>query len=604
MNRIKQFFDVIGSLHSFFEGTRRSILIVCSLTFVYTLLEGIGITGLIPLFYRLSPQSGEETSRIAEIVETGFSYFHLPYTLTTIFLVILLIFIVKGGFHFLSEYSQDRFKFAFERDLRNKIARNLFNVRWVYFTRQSRGNLTSDLFTLPKKARKLLGKIFFVLVNVTMSLVYVGIAFTISPPVTAGALGIVGLLAVGLIPLTRKTREWSEQRVKTNRKMQRKGEQFLSTFKKVKSSGRSETIRKRFSRIVDEYCSRQVAVQLLDKISRVGIEFAAEITVLVFLLVCTTGFGIGIAELGVIAILLWRVVNNAFNLKEVQAIAQTIPDIELLQDRIKEYHSRSEDRGTNRQEVTFENEIHLENATYHFQKEQESSKQNQEKPSRPVLDNVSLRIKKGQMVGIVGKSGSGKTTVLDLILGLLQPEEPAVFVDGTNLHECNLENWRSRIGYVPQDISLLDETVVENIRFYRDLSDDQVREAAKKANADEFISDLEDGYQTMVGAEGIKLSGGEKQRIALAAALAGNPEVLMLDEATSDLDAVSEGKIKQALSTVRNEVTIISISHRLSAVEEADIIYVLQEGKVAEEGTREELLGQDGLFSTMYAEQT
>ena len=195
------------------------------------------------------------------------------------------------------------------------------------------------------------------------------------------------------------------------------------------------------------------------------------------------------------------------------------------------------------------------------------------------------------MIGLIGPSGAGKTTTVDLLLRLFRPQSGELLIDGVNIDEMDKKSWRNNIGYVSQDIFLLNDTIENNIRFYDDsLSPKDIADATKSANIYDFIETLPDKLQTIVGERGIQLSGGQRQRIVLARILARKPSILILDEATSALDNESEHKIQEAIRDLRGKLTIIIVAHRLSTVIHSNRILVLKDGIIAEEGSPQELL--------------
>jgi ATP-binding cassette subfamily B protein len=218
----------------------------------------------------------------------------------------------------------------------------------------------------------------------------------------------------------------------------------------------------------------------------------------------------------------------------------------------------------------------------------------------PVLNDINITIKKGEMTAIVGESGSGKSTLIDLLIGLYEPDKGKILADKKPLQEFDIYSFRRHIGYVPQDTVLFNDTVKNNLLWSNEeASGKEIIEVCKLANADEFIMNLSDGYDTVVGERGVKLSGGERQRIALARALLRKPELLILDEATSALDSRSELLIKSAIENIAHKTTLVVIAHRLSTIVNADIIYVLQKGRIVGQGTSAELLNNDANFSHM-----
>ncbi len=225
-------------------------------------------------------------------------------------------------------------------------------------------------------------------------------------------------------------------------------------------------------------------------------------------------------------------------------------------------------------------------------------------PEKPVLSNVMLHVRGGESVALVGSNGAGKTTLVNQLLRFLTPVSGRVLVDGQDLASVDLRTLRRQIGVVTQETILFSGTILENIRYgCPEATDEQIVEAARVANAYDFIMALPHGFQTDVGERGQRLSGGQLQRIALARAILNNPPILILDEATSAVDAESEALIQEALARLTQGRTVFSIAHRMSTVRRSDRIIVMEHGRIVEEGRHDELLARDGSYRKLFAEQ-
>jgi ABC-type multidrug transport system fused ATPase/permease subunit len=228
-----------------------------------------------------------------------------------------------------------------------------------------------------------------------------------------------------------------------------------------------------------------------------------------------------------------------------------------------------------------------------------------------VLHNVDISIPVNSTVALVGESGAGKSTLVDMLTLMLRPRRGEIRIDDVPGCEIDLTSWRSQIGYVSQETVVFDDTIANNISLWQgDIEDDpalreRVIDAARRANAHHFIEDFSNGYQTVVGDRGVRLSGGQKQRLFVARELFKQPNLLLLDEATSDLDTASEQHIQDSIDALQGEVTVVIIAHRLSTVKNADRVYVLDEGRVIEEGSYHELRAREnGEFREMVEMQS
>lgn len=221
-----------------------------------------------------------------------------------------------------------------------------------------------------------------------------------------------------------------------------------------------------------------------------------------------------------------------------------------------------------------------------------------------VLEDINLKVSKGEVIAIVGPTGSGKTTLINLILRFYDPQKGSVKIDGHNLRDLKIKSLRDLMGMVSQDTVLFNDTVRANIAYgHLEASEDAIKEAARKAFADDFVKDMPKGYDTIIGDRGFKLSGGEKQRLTIARAILKNPPILILDEATSQLDAASERYVQDALDYLMQNRTVFVIAHRLATIRKASRILVINEGRIIETGTHEELLEKGGLYSHLHSLQ-
>ena len=224
---------------------------------------------------------------------------------------------------------------------------------------------------------------------------------------------------------------------------------------------------------------------------------------------------------------------------------------------------------------------------------------------KPVIEDLSFAVEPGEMIGLAGHSGAGKSTLVNLICRFYEPREGAILIDGRDTRQVNLQSLREQIGVVLQDPFLFNGTVADNIAYgHPEASLEEIVGAAKAANGHDFIMDMPDGYDTMVGERGIRVSGGERQRLSIARAILRDPRILILDEATSNVDTRTEAQIQEALERLVRGRTTFAIAHRLSTLKNARRLLILDKGRLAEIGTHDELIARDGIYANLCRMQT
>jgi ABC-type multidrug transport system fused ATPase/permease subunit len=471
--------------------------------------------------------------------------------------------------------------------LLGELFEDIFSAKWSMFASDSQGKV---LNTLVREA-PLAGNAFWALglffSDVFLLLFCLAVPFLISWQVTLVGLATGAILAAPFILVGRVSYRLGQQTTDRANEMSSIIQESLSSAKVILCFGSQKQFVESFRLVAKSYCKAYM--------NSYGLRFSVPmlynpcgIIAMIAALFAAEKVGLTLSETAVLLYALMRCVPYTSSLVERKHLLdnyspsfEQVQAVKLRAQGMKQRSGTKEFRG-------FEREITLEEASFSY-------------PGRsPVLVDVNVTIPKNTMIGIVGPSGSGKTSLVDIIVGFHELASGRVAIDDNCLADYDIISYRSKIGYVPQDSTLFNTTILNNLLWTRpNATEEDIREACRKAHATEFIESLPEGLDTVVGDRGIRLSGGQSQRLALARAILRRPDILILDEATSSLDTQSEKLIQQAIDSLARETTLVIIAHRLSTIANSDYIYVLDAGRVVEQGTYGELTNLDGLFASM-----
>ena len=521
-----------------------------------------------------------------------------PDSLTRLPLLLMLLFIVRGIASFISGYGMKWVATRVVMDLRREMFDKLQTLPIHYFDNHSSGNIISKhtfnaarvtaaatqvVITLVKDSLIIIGLLAYALyLNWQLSL----IVFLIAPPT-----------ALIINYFSKRMRKLSRSLQDSVGELTRIIQEAINGNREIKIFGGEDYEKQRFQKInnwIRRYHMKVAAASEMN-VPVVQVLTAASLTIVVYFAALQSQSGeitVGefvalITALALLSSPIKRLTKVNVHLQGGLAAAESV--FSLIDEFQEIDHGQTlVDRASGN--------IEFINVSYtHYGSE------------GPVLHDVNLKIAAGETIALVGPSGGGKTTLASLLPRFYNPSAGTILLDGTDTQELKLTSLREQIAYVGQHIILFNETVAANIAYGaqgRDAGEQEIRDAAERAHALEFIEKLPDGFNTLIGENGVRLSAGQRQRIAIARALIKDAPVLILDEATSALDTESEKIVQLALDTLRSGRTSLIIAHRLSTIENADRIMAMQDGRIVEEGTHSELLQRDGVYARLYKAQT
>lgn len=586
IHKIRKTFSLFKKAYA---SSKLQILILIWVGFASGLLEGIGINALIPLFSFAAGQPFTGANFISTFIERAFSYAHIDFSIKYLLIFIVTLFIFKELFIFYGKYLQNLIAMNYGKKLRMALLDETLEAEWGYLLNQKVGHLSTIILMESATVASLLGTISSVILTMTTLSVYVFMAFLISWQATAGAFGLGLVLIVASKPFIDKARRIVREKVDDAKELSHFINEVTLGAKAIKTSLatprvllKAEYFFENFRRLKIRYFVYHGAFG--SAIQPISVIFIS--TIFVFLYK-TSGFNLG--SFIALVYLIQRIFSYTYQIdSNIHKINAGIPYLQSVIGYFEEIRKYRE-RDTGKNPFVFKHDFTLRNVSFSHDKKGD------------IIRNINLSVAKGDSIGIIGPSGAGKTTFVDIILRLLTPRTGALFLDGENMENISLKEWRSHVGYVSQDIHLINDTIANNISFFMPLAREEIEHAAQDANIGEFVKSLPHGFETIIGDRGVKLSMGQRQRVSIARALARKPELLIFDEATSSLDNESELRIQETVENLRGKVTMIVVAHRLSTVLNCDRVCVLNSGEIIEQGNPRALLeDKSSYFYKMY----
>jgi ABC-type multidrug transport system fused ATPase/permease subunit len=595
--QIKKGFNVLISAFTPYKVLFFLVLLVDG---VKVILEVLLPILFLPVFDNLLGTQ-DETVNLLGGLDSIMSWMKTSFGFSAITVSLLLLLSVsfsKCIFGVLFSYLNLKLSYSYARDMRDIIFQDLLKTKWLYQLEKRVGDSIDIIVNQVERSRVCLTDTMAFFDLAGMAILYtIGAAYIfgksnsmsyITILVAGGAVVLIGAV---ILPIAFVSRYYGKKLIQVTHDLTNHMEESLSGFKIVKAC-RMEKSAGKFvagkTEIWRRYC---MIVDLMKNVPTHVLEFIVIFGLACFLVLMNKYQLVGLSGAAVTGMLLYRCFTRISTLQTFWVrIFQNISCINYVQDFHAELLKNTE-QSTGKTINSFE-KIEFKNFDFQYVSDQHA------------LQDLSLDINCGETIGIVGGSGAGKTTFVDVMLSFLPPTSGQVLVNGISMQDMNPQKWRDLIGYVPQEAVMFNESVRYNITLGRtDISEDEIRRAAKMANADDFIEQLSDGYETVIGKRGSKISGGQRQRLAMVRALVRKPQILILDEVTSAVDAHTEKRMQDALNRLKGEMTIIVVAHRLATVMKSDRILVLDKGLLAENGTPAELLKKKGMFSELVSLQ-
>ncbi len=560
------------------EGIRLLIMII-----LMGLFDVLGIASIMPFMTLISdPEVIEKNNYLLSI----YTYFNFSNYSEFIFFsgaIVIALIIVSSLFKLVTSYLVYRFTFMREHSISVRMLKGYLNQPYEWFLNQHSSELSKSLLADVREviARTFITS-FLIISNSFTVILIVCLLIYVDPTVAITAFLFFGFIYFFLYFTVRNLlQNIGKDRLKANNERFKFANETFSLIKELKIVNKENSYLSLFSYATKNFVKKEVIMQSISSLPKYLIEMIIFASIILIIL-------INLSEDFLVSSIIPIIALYAFaGYRLIPAIQVIFSNLSLFRssayvlDFVREKYSQLnfEDTFVNSgTRMKFEKEIFLENISFQYPNTDKNT-----------LEDISLKIQANNIIGIIGATGSGKTTIIDILLGLLSPHKGVMYVDDALIDKRNVREWQKCMGYVPQEIALVDETIAANIAlgvFGKSLNMESIIEAAKVANIHDFITtELKNGYHTKIGEKGIRLSGGQKQRIGIARALYNKPNVLVLDEATSALDGETEQVVMDAVNNLGRQLTIVIVAHRLSTLSKADIIYKLKDGRIHSQGS-------------------
>lgn len=588
--------SVLGNISRLMSPSdRKQAYAVLLVTFFSALIDVLGVASILPFMAIAAKPAVIHSNHWISSLYANLGFVSENRFLFFTGVVFFLLLVFSNVLSAFSSWLQYRFAFALEQRISERILASYLAQSYAFFLKANSAVLLKNILNDPMQ---LVGSFILpalqLVAKAVVALLIVMLLMLVDPILAlcvAFALGTMYTIAYILI---RRRLAYNGMRsTLANASIHKIANQAISGVKEIMLLGKGGRFVKSYSEQANLNTSSKITGYTLSLLPKYFIEtmaFGGMLLILVYLIGVKKDVSSAMPLMALYALAGYRM------LPAIQAVFHSFSQLRynqpLLQSVLENYPKSLpsvEDESGNT--LSFESNIQVDRLRFQYPD-----------TCQPAINGLSMMICANTSVAFVGHTGSGKSTLVDIILGFLDPQEGGVRVDGVPLNSANMAAWRKNVGYVPQQIYLSDDSVASNIAFgctEKEINMPMVKDAAISANLHEFVQSLPDGYQTIVGDRGVRLSGGQRQRIGIARALYNKPKVLVMDEATSALDGITEKVIIDTIQSLSHKLTIIMVAHRLTTVKECDVIYLLENGNIIQQGTFSELRDSNQTFQRM-----
>ena len=558
-------------------------------------LEGIGLGFILPIIEIVQAENpAAEADGVLGVFVTVYQTLGIPFTLKFVVVGVALVMTVRYTLSFMVAWFREALRTYYTRDLQIRAFDNALGAKVEYYDQEGSDDILNAIITQTFYAGRVIMRVVKFIEQSFLSTVYLLIALVVAPFLTFYTFVVLGGITVLMRRVIEPGYDLGDEVADANEQRQAAAQAGTQGIRDIRIFGVADELFDDFVDAVNKYTGARISLRRNEAAIQNFYNLLVSISVFALIYFALTFANLSISALAVFLFAMFRLGPRVSNLNQAfYRIENDLPHLVRTQEFIETLKQHEEpNRVTGNVPTQVE---HVEFDDVRFSYDGEGN----------VLRGIDFEVERSEYIAFVGESGAGKSTIVSLLARLYQQYNGDIRANGVPIDDMDIGEWRDRITIVRQNPFIFDDTLEYNLTIgNRDATDREIERVCEIARVDEFLDDLPNDYDTLLGDDGVRLSGGQKQRVALARALLEDADLLILDEATSDLDSNLEKEVQEAIEGMDREYAIIAIAHRLSTVENADRIYTVEDGRISEYGSHSDLLSKDGTYAELYAIQS